>query len=75
MYTAHPHLHLLYKRCPGEGCDKWISVSAKQHDCGWRKPETEKKITPQEFVTKGEGDHHGFEKLKRKMLLLVSECE
>ncbi len=60
------------RRCPGEGCDKWISVSAKQHnECGWRKPEQEKKPAAKEYMYRAD-DHHGFEKVKRKMLALVS---
>eukprot|EP00048_Salpingoeca_helianthica_P008613 m.124615 g.124615 ORF g.124615 m.124615 type:complete len:313 (-) comp14652_c3_seq1:184-1122(-) len=60
--------------CPGPGCDKWISVSAKQHaECGWRKPETDKKPAQPEYVFKGE-DQHGFEKLKRKMIALARQA-
>lgn len=56
--------------CPGQGCDRWISVSAKQHECGWRKPEVEKRPPIKEFHHRPD-DHHGFERLKRKMMDLA----
>lgn len=60
--------------CPGEGCDKWISVSAKQHsECGWRKPDADKKPALKAFTYKAD-DHHGFEKVKRKMLNLARQA-
>lgn len=49
-------------------------MSAKQHsECGWRKPEVDKKPAQKQFVFKAD-DHHGFEKVKRKMLNLARQA-